>query len=77
MKKLIAMVLALVCVLGLVGCAKEINTITDFSKFAGMTKNGTDKIEATFDNNTGTPFYFTIEDKEDIPTIQDVLRSTF
>ncbi len=75
MKKLIAMVLALVCVLGLVGCAKEINTITDFSKFAGMTKNGTDKIEATFDNNTGTPFYFTIEDKEDIDEIMDIIFS--
>ena len=75
MKKSIAMVLAFVCVLGFVGCAKEINTITDFSKFAGMTKNGTDKIEVTFDNNTGTPFYFTIEDKEDIDEIMDIIFS--
>lgn len=75
MKKLIAFVLTLVCLLSLVGCAKEINTITDFSKFADMTKDGTDKIEVTFDNNTGTPFYFTIEDKEDIDEIMDIIFS--
>ena len=75
MKKLIALVLALVCVLGLVGCAKEITSITDFSKFAGMNKKGTDKIEVTFDNNTGTPFYFTIEDEEDIDEIMDIIFS--
>ena len=75
MKKLIAFVLTLVCLLSLVGCAKEINTITDFSKFADMTKDGTDKIEVTFDNNTGTPFYFTIEEKEDIDEIMDIIFS--
>ena len=75
MKKLIAFVLTLVCLLGLAGCTKEINTITDFSKYANMTKDGTDKIEVTFDNNTGTPFYFTIEDKEDIDEIMDIIFS--
>ena len=75
MKKLTALVLVLVCVLGLVGCTKEINSITDFSDFAGMTKNGTDKIEVTFDNNTGAPFYFTIEDKEDVDEIMDIIFS--
>lgn len=75
MKKLIAILLALVCVLGLIGCATKINTITDFSKLAGMTKNGTDKIEVTFDNNTGTPFYFTVEDKDDIDEIMDIIFS--
>lgn len=75
MKRLIALILSLACSLGLVGCAKEINTITDFSRFADMTKDGTDKIEVTFDNNTGTPFYFTIEDKEDIDEIMDIIFS--
>ena len=73
MKKLIALVLVLVCVLGLVGCTKEINTITDFSKFADMTKDGTDKIEVSFDNNSGVPFYFTIDNQEDIDEIMDII----
>ena len=76
MKKLIALILSLVCSLGLVGCAKEVNTITDFSKFADMTKDGTDKIEVTFDNYSGYPFYFTIEDQEDIDIIMDIIFSS-
>ena len=83
MKKLIALVLALVCALGLVSCVgvnneseKEVNTITDFSRFADMTKDGTDKIEVTFDNHSGSPFYFTIEDKENIDEIMDIIFSS-
>ena len=83
MKKLIALVLALVCLLVLVGCVsenndnkKEVNTITDFSKFSDMTKGGTDKIEVTFDNHSGSPFYFTIEDKEDIDEIMNIIFSS-
>ena len=76
MKKLIALTLALVLLLCcLVGCAKEVNTITDFSKFEGMTKDGTDKIEVTFDNYSGYPFYFTIEDKDDIDEIMEIIFS--
>ncbi len=81
MKKLIAFVLALVCVLGLVSCVsgnneneKEVNTITDFSKFADMTRE-TDKIDVEFDNYSGYPFYFTIEDQEDIEEIMDIIFS--
>ena len=83
MKKLIAVVLALVCVLGFVSCVsgnneneKEVNTITDFSKFSDMTKDGTDKIDVTFDNNTGVPFYFTIEEKEHIDEIMNIIFSS-
>ncbi len=83
MKKLIALVLALVCVLSLVSCVsesnenkKEVNTITDFSKFSDMTKDDTDKIEVTFDNHSGSPFYFTIEDKEDIDEIMNIIFSS-
>lgn len=77
MKKLLALalaVVALLCCLG--GCAKEVNTITDFSKFSDMTQDGTDKIEVTFDNYSGYPFYFTIEDQEDIDEIMDIIFSS-
>ena len=75
MKKLIALVLVSVCVISLVGCTKKVSTITDFSEFSDMTKEGTDKIEVTFDNNSGAPFYFIIEDKEDIDEIMDIIFS--
>ena len=51
---------------------KKVGTITDFTKFYDMTRE-TDKIEVTFDNNSGTPFYFTIEDKEDIDEIMNII----
>ena len=83
MKKLIATVLAFVCVLCLVACVgennenqKDVKTITDFSKFSDMTKEGPDKIEVTFDNHSGSPFYFTIEDKEDIDDIMNIIFSS-
>ena len=53
---------------------KEVNTITDFSKFADMTRV-TDKIEVTFDNNSGTPFYFTIKNTDDIDEIMNIIFS--
>ena len=82
MKKLKLLIFALVCVFGLVGCSldnyeyKEINTITDFSKFADMTRDGTVKIDVTFDNYSGYPFYFTIEYQEDIDEIMDIIFSS-
>ena len=75
MRKLLALFLALVITVSFVGCTKQINNITDFSKFEGMTKDGTDKIEVTFDNYSGYPFYFTIEDREDIDEIMDIVFS--
>ena len=76
MKKLLALTLALTVFLAcFVGCTKEVNTVTDFSKFEGMTKDGTDKIEVTFDNYSGYPFYFTIEDKDDIDEIMEIIFS--
>ena len=76
MKKLLALTLALTVFLAcFVGCTKEVNTVTDFSKFEGMIKDGTDKIEVTFDNYSGYPFYFTIEDKEDIDEIMEIIFS--
>ena len=61
MKKIFSLVFTFILFVCLVGCAKEVNSITDFSKFADMTQDGTNKIEVTFDNYSGYPFYFTIE----------------
>lgn len=77
MKKTLSLILALITILFcFVGCAKEVNTITDFSKFSDMTQDGTDKIEVTFDNYSGYPFYFTIEAQEDIEEIMDIIFSS-
>ena len=75
MKRLLALFLAVLITVSFVGCTKEVNTVTDFSKFEGMTKDGTDKIEVTFDNYSGYPFRFTIEDKDDIDEIMEIIFS--
>ena len=76
MKKALSLILTFILLACLVSCSKEVNTITDFSKFADMTKDGTDKIEVTFDNYSGYPFYFTIENQEDIDEIMDIIFSS-
>lgn len=77
MKKTLSLILALITLLlCLFGCTKKINTITDFSKFYDMTQYGTDKIEVTFDNYSGSPFYFTVEQQEDIDEIMDIIFSS-
>ena len=73
MKKTLSLILVFVLLACLVGCSKEVNTITDFSKFSDMTQDGTDKIEVTFDNYSGYPFYFTIEDQDDIDDIMNII----
>ena len=73
MKKTLSLVLVFILLACLVGCSKEVNTITDFSKFSDMTQDGTDRIEVTFDNYSGSPFYFTIEDQEDIDEIMNII----
>lgn len=75
MKKLIAFALMLVLMASLAGCAKEINGINDFSRYSGM-KQETDRIEVTFDNHSGAPFYFTIEDQADIEEIMSIIFSS-
>ena len=76
MKKTFSLVLVFILLECLVGCSKEVNTITDFSKFSDMTQDGTDKIEVTFDNYSGYPFYFIIERQEDIDEIMDIIFSS-
>lgn len=59
----------------LLGCAKNIKNITDFSKFSNMTQE-TDKIEVTYDNGSETPFCFAIENKSDIDEIMNIIFSS-
>ena len=75
----------MVMAFGLFGCSLddnedknndvEIETITDFSKFSTM-EQLTDRIEVTFDNNSGVPFCFTIENEADIDEIMDIIFSS-
>ena len=76
MKKTLSLMLVFMLLACLVGCSKEVNSITDFSKFFDMTRDGTDKIEVTFDNYSGAPFYFTIEDQEDVDEIMNIIFSS-
>ena len=62
--------------LSLLGCSKEINSINDFSKLSSMKRDATDRIEVEFDNYSGAPFYFTIEDQEDIDEIMNIIFSS-
>ena len=74
--KLKALSVAIVCCLVFSsGCGKKIKSITDFSKYANMTRE-TDRIEVTYDNNSGSPFYFTIEKQEDIRQIMSIIFSS-
>ena len=79
MKKILSLALIFMLSICFVACTeeadKEIKTITDFSKFSDMTSE-TDRIEVTFDNHSGAPFYFTIQDKEDINEIMDIIFSS-
>ena len=59
-------------ILNLNAAKEKVGTVTDFSKFSNMTRE-TSKIEVTFDNNTGAPFYFTIEDQENIDEIMNII----
>ena len=70
MRKTISLLLIVLFLL--VGCTKEINTITDFTKYSDMTRE-TDRIEVEFDNYSGKPFYFTIEKTEDVNEIMDII----
>ena len=59
-------------ILNLDAAKEKVGTVTDFSKFSNMPRE-TSKIEVTFDNNTGAPFYFTIEDQENIDEIMNII----
>ena len=62
-------------ILGVNDTKEKIGTITDFSRFSNM-KQEADRIDVTFDNNSGIPFYFTIEDAKDIDEIMNIIFTT-
>ena len=85
--RLLCSVLIMNMFLGLIGCSQnddknrnnetEIDVITDFKKFSDMTREGTDKIDVTFDNHSGYPFYFTVQDQDDIAEIMEIILPLF
>ena len=54
------------------GYSEEIIRITDLLEYSTMTKE-TDRIDVTFDNNTGVPFYFSITNEEEIKQIMHII----
>lgn len=72
--QLIVAVLGLILCFSLSACGgDDIEKFIDISRYSAMTLEGTDKIEVEFDNNTGTPFYFTIDEEETICEIMDIV----
>ena len=72
MKKISILILLFVMSFVCFGCSKEIIRITDLSEYSTMTKE-TDRIDVTFDNNTGVPFYFSITNEEEIKQIMHII----
>lgn len=56
MKKVSILILLFVMSFICFGCSKEIIRITDLPEYSTMTKE-TNRIDVTFDNNTGVPLY--------------------
>ena len=80
MKRLTALIIMLAMIMSFVGCAgddgtAQISTITDFKRFAEMSRD-TDRIDVTFDTLSGYPFYFTIEDSNDIEEVMNIIFSS-
>ncbi len=78
MKKIISAIICFLClsimIISIAGCsnAKTIVHITDMERFADMQESA-DSIEVEFDNHTGKPFKFTVEDKNDIAEIMNIV----
>ncbi len=56
----------------LAGCSDPIKHITDMERFADMQETA-DSIDVEFDNYTGKPFKFTIENENDIAEIMNIV----
>ena len=78
MKKTIAAVISFLClavtVISTAGCfnAKTIIRITDMERFADM-RDTADSIDVKFDNHTGKPFKFTVEEENEIAEIMNIV----
>lgn len=71
-KLLIPLLLIISCMFALVGCSNPVKHITDMERFADMQESA-DSIEVEFDNYTGKPYMFTIEDENDIAEIMNIV----
>ena len=72
--RIISIILGAIFCLSFTSCdGDDIEKLTDISRYSTMTPEGTEEIEVEFDNNTGTLFYFTIEDEETICEIMDIV----
>jgi len=70
----IFIVLAAVLCLVLSACGGDkITKLTDMPRYSTMTSTDTDRIDVEFDNHTGKPFCFTIDDEETICDIMDIV----
>lgn len=74
MKKFAWISVVCVCMCLFVSCQKEINSITDFSKFSDMTQDGTESIDVKFDIG-GDYFEFIIEDEKEINAVMEIIFS--
>lgn len=78
MKKFILAFICFLClsitIISMAGCsnAKTIVHITDMERFADMRETA-DSIDVEFDNHTGKPFKFTVEDVNDIADIMNIV----
>lgn len=77
MKKFISALICFLCLmvmLAMAGCTntKPITNITEFERFSDMQQTS-DVIDVEFDNHTGKPFNFTINNKSDIQEIMNIV----
>lgn len=78
MKKILSAFICFLClsitIISMVGCSdtKAIVHITDMERFADMQESA-DSIDVEFDNHTGKPFKFTVEDENDIAEIMNII----
>lgn len=75
-KLLIPLLLLCIMLFTIAGCsdANSIEYITDLERFSDMQQTA-DSIDVKFDNHTGKPFKFTIEDENDIAEIMNIVLS--
>ncbi len=75
MKKLIIFCLVLVLIFSMAGCGQKIENITDFERFDSITKEA-DRIDVTYDNNSGVPYYFSIVDQAEVDAVMEIIFSS-
>lgn len=71
-KLIITLLLLLSCMFAFTACSNPIKHITDMERFADMQETAA-SIEVEFDNHTGKPFKFTVDDENDIAKIMNIV----